>query len=188
MNVYDFDDTIFKGDSTRDFFLFCLARYPRLLLYTPRQALAFVQYGAGRITKKRLKELFFGFLPRLPSVDAAVHAYWRHRQTRIKAWYLAQRQSTDVVISASPEFLLRPICQSLGVAAVIATRVNPATGCIDGENCRCEEKVARFLAHFPTASVEAFYSDHPSDAPMARLASAAFLVTGSTLAPWPDEK
>lgn len=32
-NIYDFDKTIYDGDSTVDFFLFCLKREPILILF-----------------------------------------------------------------------------------------------------------------------------------------------------------
>lgn len=37
MNVYDFDDTIFRGDSTRAFWAYCLKRAPGLVRFLPRQ-------------------------------------------------------------------------------------------------------------------------------------------------------
>ena len=37
MNLYDFDETIYDGDSTRDFVLYCYKNYPRTLAYLPRQ-------------------------------------------------------------------------------------------------------------------------------------------------------
>ena len=33
MNVYDFDKTIYAGDSTIDFWKFCMIRYPRCRRY-----------------------------------------------------------------------------------------------------------------------------------------------------------
>lgn len=38
MNVYDFDGTIYDGDSSVDFFLYALKRMPSLIRYAPRQA------------------------------------------------------------------------------------------------------------------------------------------------------
>ena len=38
MNVYDFDGTIYDGDSTVDFFLHALKRNPSVLLHLPKQA------------------------------------------------------------------------------------------------------------------------------------------------------
>lgn len=45
MNVYDFDGTIYNGDSTIDFFLYALKRNPSVLRYLPKQVWGFVLYG-----------------------------------------------------------------------------------------------------------------------------------------------
>ena len=37
MNVYDFDKTIYRGDSTKDFYFFLLRRHPVLIRYLPKQ-------------------------------------------------------------------------------------------------------------------------------------------------------
>lgn len=185
MNVYDFDDTIFKGDSTRDFYWFCLTRHPGLCVCLPRQAWAFVRYALGGLKKRRMKEIFFCFLPRLTDVDAELAAYWDSRQGRIRAWYLAQKHPHDVIISASPDFLLEEAGRRLGVHRVIATRMDKKTGAITGENCRGPEKVTRFAAEYPDAVVEGFYSDHESDEPMARQAQRAYLVQGDKVTDWP---
>ena len=38
MNVYDFDNTILRGDSTARFFAYCLSHYPKMWLDIPAQA------------------------------------------------------------------------------------------------------------------------------------------------------
>ena len=35
MNVYDFDNTIYDGESLYDFFIFCIRKKKRLILYLP---------------------------------------------------------------------------------------------------------------------------------------------------------
>ena len=35
MNVYDFDKTIYDGDSTADFYIFSLKRHKKILLLAP---------------------------------------------------------------------------------------------------------------------------------------------------------
>ena len=86
-----------------------------------------------------------------------------------------------------PEFLLAPIAAQLG-ARLIASRVDPFTGQYDGENCHGAEKVRRFQAEFGGARPDAFYSDSLSDAPMARLATRAYLVRGERVLPWPEPR
>ena len=66
MNVYDFDKTIYRGDSTVDFWRHCLRRYPgaaRALPGTLAKALAFRQ---GRCSREQFKERFYQFLRFVP--------------------------------------------------------------------------------------------------------------------------
>ena len=44
MNVYDFDNTIYDGDSSIDFYLFCLKKNKKVIYLLPKQFLAFTLY------------------------------------------------------------------------------------------------------------------------------------------------
>ena len=188
MNVYDFDGTVFDGDSTLRFYRFCLARYPKLIPHLPGIVIAAVSFRcgfrSGGKTREDFKERFYrGFLPYIPDTDGAVQSFWEKESDRIKPWYRKIMQPTDVIVSASPAFLLAPICETLGVT-LIASQVDPSTGRLMGPNLRGAEKVNAFRERFPTATVEKFFSDTDSDAPMASLAAAAFLVRGNEVLPW----
>ncbi len=184
MNVYDFDKTIYDGDSTVDFYLYCLCSQPNLALCLPRQLIGFIQHAVGRIDTAALKEKFFCFLPKLASPTVRVEEFWKDRQKKIKGWYLEQKRGDDVIISASPEFLLLPICRRLGIAPPIATELDANTGKITGKNCKGEEKVRRFFERYPDAEISEFYSDSLTDAPLAQLAKEAFLVQENVRLPW----
>lgn len=187
MNVYDFDDTILWGDSTVKFFKYCMLRYPRCWLSLPATGVAGVRYKLGKMSLTDFKSVMFGFIKGVPDLDKAVRRFWLKHQQDIKAWYLNRRKPDDVVVSASPEFLLHPICKKLGVA-LIATKVDTKTGKIQGLNCKSEEKVPRFRALYPDAVVEEFYSDSLSDTPLARIAEKAWLIDGEELTPWHEEE
>lgn len=187
MNTYDFDQTIYQPDSSCSFYLFCLKKYPSAVLRTLPKTLALAAaYGLKKIETKCLKEQLFSFLHYIPDVDAAVADFWDEHRSGIEKWYLDQKKEDDVIISASPYFLLRPIAMELGVG-LIATPMDKHTGKILGENCHDTEKVRRFQEQYPGAHTECFYSDSLSDTPMAELADRAFLVTKGKLSPWPGK-
>ena len=186
MNVYDFDQTIFYPDSSYCFLLYCLKKYPGA--FAPAVP-GFLARGAGKLlgvtSTKRLKEKIFSFVRRVPDVDGELEAFWQCHWDKIQPWYLARRREDDLIISASPDFIVRPAAERLGVR-LIATPMDKRTGKIEGRNCHDEEKVRRFQAEYPGAEVEEFFSDSLSDTPMARLAKRAFLVKrGRVLTPWP---
>ena len=187
MKVYDFDKTIYAGDSTVHFFLFLLRRHPSLSRYLPGGALAFARFQWGDWSKTRFKERLYRLFQGVSNIDAEVHAFWQLHRDGIKAFYTAQQEKDDVIISASPTFLLAPICAELGISHLLASKVDPETGAYEGENCWGVEKVRRFLeAGHQLSEMTDFYSDSLSDAPLAMRAQRAWFVTGERLSPWPD--
>jgi phosphoserine phosphatase len=123
VNVYDFDHTIYGGDSSVDFFLFALGKKPYLIFLTPFQAVGILLYLLGFISKEKMKERFFVFLRFISAREMAVR-FWEKNRRKIRRWYLRQKRDDDVIISASPEFLLEPaVCGFLGVS-LIASRVD----------------------------------------------------------------
>lgn len=188
MNVYDFDQTVFFPDSSYLFVLYCLRHYPRCVLPSlPGSILPALQYFREKKDARKLKEHLFSFLARLPDVDTAVEQFWKKNRKNIQIWYLRQKKPDDVIISASPEFLLAPVCRELGVS-LLATPMDRYTGKIYGLNCHDREKVRRFREMFPQAIPEEFYSDSLSDSPMAELAERAYLVKHEEILPWPTQK
>ena len=184
MNVYDFDNTILRGDSSARFFAYCLTHCPRMWADIPAQAVNGLLFVLKLKPKQAFKQRMFGFLRRIDDVDAAVAAFWRENLPRVKPWYRQAHRDDDVVITASPEFLVRPACEALGIVHLLGSPVDRHTGAFSGPNCHGAEKVRRFREIFPDAHVETFCSDSHSDDPMAALADSARLVKGDRLLPW----
>ena len=84
MNVFDFDKTIFKGDSTAKFYKYCLKKYPKVWLHIPSMGAAFTKfYVFKKGTKTQCKEVFYRFLTAIPDVDAAVEDFWSKSDSEI---------------------------------------------------------------------------------------------------------
>lgn len=189
MNVFDFDRTIFYPDSSAEFIRYCLRRYPRYFRGNIGGiALSALNYAAQREDATPMKEQLFAFLSFVPEPEALAEEFWSANTGGIAQWYLDIHKEDDLVISASPEFLLRPVADRLGFD-IIATPMNPASGQIAGLNCRGEEKVRRFREKYPDGEIDDFYSDSYSDAPLASLAKRAFIVKkGKIITDWTNKK
>lgn len=183
MNVYDFDNTILRGDSSVRFFLWCLLRTPRMWLDLPGQAVNGLLYALKQRPKQAAKQRMFAYL-RFIDGERVLTDFWKANLPRIKNWYREAQRPDDVVISASPEFLVRPACEAVGIRYIMGSPVNLRTGVFEGPNCHGPEKVRRFRAAWPDAEIENFYSDSHSDDPMAALARRAWMVKGDALSPW----
>ena len=138
----------------------------------------------GMYSKLQFKEKFYSFLKGIKDVDSMVELFWNENQDKIKDWYLKSKEESDVIISASPEFLLNNICRRIGIKHLIASEVNKNTGICEGENCYGEEKVLRFKKYFEKGEIKKFYSDSLSDAPISLMASERYIVNGNNILPW----
>lgn len=181
MNVYDFDKTIYDGDASLDFWKYSVKKQPILALYLPYQVFSAFLFKAKIITRKEFKQRFFRFLRSVHSLDLPI--FWDQHQHKIKKWYQDQKRKDDLIISASPEFILREMTDRLQVE-LLGTQMNEKTGKITGENCRGEEKVRRFKKQYQGATINEFYSDSKSDEPLKKLAKKSFLVAKDQLTPW----
>lgn len=181
IDIYDFDRTIYDGNSAVDFYVFCLMRQPGLVKYLPYQLWHLIFFIIKIENRKAYKSRFFIFLHGLNDTEASVELFWESRSSSIKEWYRQGDHAQDVIVSASPEFLLGPICSKMKVHRLIATSMNSTTGSISGANCYGNEKVARLKQAFPHLIVRRAYSDSLSDLPVMELGKEAFVVQGSKI-------
>ena len=182
INIYDFDDTIFDGDSSVCFIRYSLRHKPFLVIYSGLKALKeVIKYLFHKSDFGLIKSELFSFVKYIKNFDEYMDNYVLKYQDRIKPYYLTQHQSSDVVISASFEFIVKPLCETLNITRVIGTKYNVKKGCIIGKNCKGEEKIKRFRKIYKDEIVNKAYSDSLSDVPMFEIAKKGYLVQGNDL-------
>lgn len=188
MNVYDFDGTIYKGDSTTDFFLMLAKKNKRVYTYIPKFLIGIIQYELGTIDRAKNKEYLYRSLALFDNIDELIKEFWDTHKKNIFDWYPKQKKDDDIIISASPDFLVRPYCESIGLKYIIASTVDKNTGKTLGPNCSKDEKVNRLKLEYPGKEneIDEFYSDHLKDTPLAKLSKLAYIVlkNGDRI-PWP---
>ena len=152
------------------------------------QIIGFAKYMFGMCSKLEFKEKFYSFLKGINDTDSFINEFWDKNQNKIKQWYLDSQKDDDLIISASPTFLLNEICRRIGIKHLIASEVNKKTGVCEGKNCYGEEKVVRLKEVFEDHKIEEFYSDSLSDAPLSLLAEKRFIVSGNNITVWDEYK
>lgn len=175
INGYDFDGTIYDGDSSIDFYIYSVKKNKKVLLNLPIQIYGLILYILRLINRTKCKEYVFSFLKKIDNIDLYIKDFWKNNYYKIKPWYFEQKDKSDVIISASPEFLLKPLEKKLKVK-IIATKVNKHTGKFESKNCHDIEKVKRFYEETTYKKLKAFYSDSMSDKPMMDISEQSYLV------------
>lgn len=179
MNGYDFDDTIYRGNSMRRFSFFCMLRLPYLALYLPVILIALLLRAVRVLSKNAYLLLLEGYIVFVPHPERLVSKFWDKNMSRIKTWYLDQRRQDDVVVSATPFFVVGEACRRLGVEC-IATDMD-TRGKLKGKHCHGKYKVAAFQKIHPDATLLTYYSDSSSDMPMWRFAERGYFVKGDKI-------
>ena len=181
VKIYDFDKTIYDGDSSIDFFIFCLKKKFIIIMYLPKFLIYVLLYKLKIKTKEMMKEQYFSFLKSFSNIDSIIEEFWELNKRKIKRFYLEKKHDNDIIISASPMFLLAPICKELDVMDLIATNVDKKTGKFKSKNCYGNEKVNRFISKYPNTNVIEVYSDSLSDLPLFNISKKKFLVKGDNI-------
>ena len=187
MNVYDFDGTIFPTDCTIGFGIWCMNRHPKLwFTFFPKMIVTLIRRKAGKIPEYLLQRKLFSFLTLVDDFDVQIERFWDKNEKKIAPWYLKQKRPDDLIISASPDCIIGPIAERLGVN-YMATEYDREFGVFTNNLMYAKEKAKYIFDHgFPM--IENFYSDSLADTPLALCAEKAYLVKdkASTVVDWPD--
>ena len=187
MNVYDFDGTIFSSDCSIGFCIWCMNRHPKLwFTFFPKAVRNLILKKKGKMPEYLMQRTFFSYLTLIDDFDKQIERYWDKNEKKIVPWYLAQKRSDDLIISASPACIIEPIARRLGVN-FMATEYDREYGVLLNNLMYAKEK-ARYIFDHGFPAIENFYSDSLADTPLALCAEKAHLVTNkaSTVIDWPD--
>lgn len=178
-DVYDFDGTIYDGDSGIDLVLFALKKKPGHFF---RVFWAVIKYALRLISKVEFKGIVFSFLKGIEDVDAFVDEFWQGHEKKLKSFWLEKEShSNDIIISASGTFWLNWIKEKYEVGGLIATDIDVRTGEVVGDNCFGAEKVRLFYLNFPKGQIGKMYTDSINDLPLIKEAEEGILVKGDKL-------
>ena len=184
MNVYDFDNTIYDGETMVDFYFFCLKKDWSMIKFLPVTFILLLRYKLRLLSLKDLEKKAAKYVNKIFSepwyIDILVKEFWDRHEYKIKPFYKFLRKSDDVIISASCNLILDEICTRMGIKHCLCSQINLKTGEIL-QICYRANKPEIFKRYFPHGEIDRFYTDSKNDLPMIRLAKKAFLVKGNKI-------
>ena len=185
MRVFDFDNTIYDGESGMDIFLYYLKRDPKgVAKFVPKFMEGFLKYKRHLITIEEVKTEYASYIKeyfqRIEDIESDFESFWDINEKNIKAFYRKIQKEDDIIVSACPYCLLSVMTNRLGVKNVISTELDAKTGEI-GEICYHDHKVKMFKKVYGDAEIDEFYTDSMSDKPLMDISKTVFLVDGDKI-------
>jgi hypothetical protein len=164
-----------------------MKHHPKLwFTFFPKMIKNLILRKMDKIPEYLMQRNFLSYLTLIDDFDKQIQRYWDKNEKKIASWYLAQKRSDDLIISASPTCIIEPIAKRLGVN-FIATEYDREYGVFLNNLMYAKEK-AKYILDQGFPMIENFYSDSLADTPLALCAEKAHLVTkkASTVVDWPD--
>ena len=154
--------------------------------FFPKAIKHVIQRKQKKIPEHLLQRKFFGYLTQVKDFETKIERYWDKNEKKIASWYLAQKKPDDLIISASPDCIIGPIANRLGVN-FMATEFDREYGVFLNNLMYAREK-AKYMIDKGFPVIDNFYSDSLADTPLALCAEKAHLVKNkaSTVVDWPD--
>ncbi len=161
VDIYDFDKTAIPYDSALHYWYWSMIYRPWTLILLPFQLFWGSLMMLKIIKVPTFKKIAFNFV-RLINTEKSVKAYWDKHEKDIYDFFKPENRNPDrktVIISASPDFLIKEIARRMKVDYCIASPHSEKNGHLIGTLCRRDAKVKLFRDLLPDAEVEDVYSD-----------------------------
>ena len=180
MNAYDFDNTIYDGESIFDFFIFSLKKDIWLIRFLPIVLFRLIEYKLNllKIDKiyKTVEIIINSFLKHSKfNYDDFVEQFWEKNYRKLKPEFLKMLKKDDLIITGCPNFLINYIKSDLKVKNIVCTEFDEESKKINFI-CFGDNKVKAFKKKYKNKKIKKFYTDSLSDIPFMKLADEVYLV------------
>ena len=187
MNVYDFDNTIYNGESSIDFFLYVLSKNKKLTKYLPLTGYSLLLYKAGLLSINKIQEMANKYtdivMEYQDNANELINSFWNIYSYKLKQEFLNKIEPNDIIITASPKILLDGIKNKINTKNLICSEINMKTGKLE-YLCMGENKVKALYKEFPNIEINEFYTDSiKNDMYLINIANKPFLVKGTSIIP-----
>lgn len=182
MRAFDFDNTIYDGESVFDFYLFSIKYNPRVAKYIPIVFFNLFKYKLGKTTMEDLeiavRKYADNYISSFDDINRLINDFWDSHIDKIKSWY--QPQEDDIIITASFNLIMEELCKRLGIKNCLCSYINPETMKVEYLNFR-DNKRKTFIEKYKDRQIDEFYTDNMVDKPMIDFAKSAFFVKGNKI-------
>lgn len=180
VNAYDFDNTIYDGESIVDFFLFCLKKDLKLLRYLPYVVMFLIKYKLNLLSIEKISDFVEKFSNKFfennnTDYNELAQEFWKINGKKIKPEFIKKLKKGDLIITGCPDFLIGHIKEQLKTNNIICTKFNFKTKKLEFL-CFKENKVKAYNKLFKDKKIKEFYTDSLADAPFMKIAEEVYFV------------
>lgn len=179
MKVFDFDNTLYHGESSLDFALFLIKKNKKIILWLPRIFFNVLRYKRCKVSEEQLVKLIDSFMKSVIKegydVEKIVAEFWKENKKNLNKNMIKKVSKEDLIISAGPSFLLEGLKKRLGTSNMICSEFDLDEKCVKYLNFG-ENKVKVYKEKYGKKPIETFYTDSFNDKAMMEISKSVYLV------------
>lgn len=183
MKVFDFDNTLYDGESLVDFFEFLCDKKDELRKYKKLVKIMLKLYEMNMLPtsliKKELNKHKNDVSFNTNNIDKYVNEFWDKNKHKLNKDLIKLINKDDLIITASLDVLLNPIRKELKTKHIISSIANIEKKDIDFI-CYKENKVLKYKELYKEELIDVLYTDSYADKPLMDISKKVILIDKKT--------
>lgn len=184
MNVFDFDNTVYDGETLVDFIIYYCLHDIKIWRFIPKLLIIWLKDSLHLFTVEQAVQAYASFLEgyyvHIKTLDEDTVKFWNCHEKKIKPFYEKIRRDDDVFVTGTTDFIFDEIARRMNIKNYITSSVDRKTGKFT-RLCFLENKVKLFRDTYPNAEIENFYTDSMNDKAMMDISKNVYLVKGNKI-------
>ena len=179
MNVFDFDNTIYRGESSVDLAIYMIRNNKRIILYLPKIFYNLIKYKLCIVNKKHTIDAINDFMQNVLSgkeeLLGAVYGFWAKNRCKLDTNMLNRIKRSDVIITAGPDFLLNGIRDVLNTDNILCSSVDTEKMKVRYLNFG-SSKAKFYKKKYGNGRIDCFFTDSYNDKALMQLSEHVYIV------------
>ena len=179
MKAFDFDNTIYRGESSIDLAVYMIRNNKKIILYLPMIFKNLVKYKLCMIGREEMEIILNDFCQAVmgdkDEVPEIIDRFWQTHTHKLNRRILKLISPEDIIITAGPDILINGIRDSLHTDHIISSEVDLNSGRFTYLNFK-DNKVRRFKELYGDTPIDVFYTDSYNDRALMEISDRVFLV------------
>ena len=179
MKVFDFDNTLYHGESSVDLAFYMMNRNRKILLYVPSILINLAKYKLCLIDREKAERSINEFLKFAINdkheAEQTVRDFWKEYSSRLDKNMLKRVGKDDLIITAGPDMLINGIKEKLGTEHIISSIIDPDKREVVYFNF-ADNKAKRYKELYGDTPIDSFYTDSFNDRALMKLAKKVYIV------------
>ncbi|WP_028519296.1 haloacid dehalogenase-like hydrolase [Ruminococcus flavefaciens] len=179
MKVFDFDNTLYHGESAVDLALYMIKNNKKVILHLPKIFINLIKYKLCLVNKRKMVDAINDFLQNVLSgkdeLMDSIEGFWDKNRFKLDRKMLNRIQNDDIIITAGPDFLINGIRNLINTDHIISSRIDTNKMKVKYLNFG-SNKVNGYMSLYGDKRIDCFYTDSYNDKALMDISDKVFIV------------